>query len=94
MNVYILELERGKDSQYISRRVVTRILSLTNMLGVSRIEAGLDLIDCLKESWQYKKEVLEKSDCIGYLADNPVYLKEEITGFIKIGEKDLKVIFE
>jgi hypothetical protein len=94
MNVYVLELERGKDAQYLSRRVVTRILSLTNMLGVSKIESGPDFIDHIKGSWQFLEEKSTGTECLGYLGGNPVYLKEEIAGFVKIGEKDLKIIFE
>lgn len=94
MNVYVLELERGRDSQYLSRRVVTRILSITNMTGVSKIESGPDFIDTIRGNFQFLEEKSTNTECLGYLGGNPVYLREEIAGFIKIGEKDLKIIFE
>jgi hypothetical protein len=94
MNVYVLEIESGKDSAYVSRRLVTRILSIINMTGTSKIKVGEDFMELLKSNSNFLEEKGEKSDCIGYLGNNPVYLSPEIAGFLKIGEKDLKIIFE
>jgi hypothetical protein len=94
MNVYVLEMESNKDSAYVSRRLVTRILSITNMVGVSEIKVGNDFIEKIVSSWRFQEEKNNTSECFGYLGNNPVYLSPEITGFIKIGERDLKIIFE
>jgi hypothetical protein len=94
MNVYVLEIESGRDSAYVSRRLVTRILSITNMVGVSQIKVGEDFLERISNHNNFTKSESDNSSFVGHLAENPVYLSEDIAGFVKIGEKDLKIIFE